>query len=116
MLVPPQGLKQKGYRVWTVGDDIAWMRIDTDGALWAINPESGFFGVMPGTNSETNPNAMATIRKNTIFTNVVLGENGDIWWEGCDWEPPQPTWDWMGRPWSPDMKDENHSPYTWCSS
>jgi phosphoenolpyruvate carboxykinase (GTP) len=107
MLIPPEGLKQKGYRIWTVGDDIAWMRVDTDGGLWAINPESGFFGVVPGTNLKTNPNAMATIRKNTIFTNVVLGENGDIWWEGCDWEAPQPAFDWRGRPWKPGMKDEN---------
>jgi len=109
MLVPPEGLKQKGYRIWTVGDDIAWMRIDTDGGMWAINPEAGLFGVVPGTNSKTNPNAMVTIRKNTIFTNVVLGDDGDIWWEGCDWEPPQPARDWMGRPWTPEKKDENHS-------
>lgn len=110
MLVPPPGLKKKGYRIWTVGDDIAWMRIDTDKRLWAINPETGFFGVVPGTNSKTNPNAMATIRKNTIFTNTVLGANGDVWWEGCDWEPPQPAFDWRGRPWSPDMVDENGKP------
>jgi phosphoenolpyruvate carboxykinase (GTP) len=109
MLVPPEGLKQKGYRIWTVGDDISWMRIDTDGGLWAINPESGFFGVVPGTNSKTNPNAMATIRQNTIFTNVVLGENRDIWWESCDWEPPKRALDWRGRPWEPGMKDENNS-------
>ena len=72
MLVPPEGLKVKGYRIWTVGDDIAWMRIDTDGRLWAINPETGFFGVAPGTNSKTNPNMMKTISRNTIYTNVVL--------------------------------------------
>jgi len=110
MLVPPSGLKQKGYRIWTVGDDIAWMKIDTEGGLWAINPESGFFGVVPGTNSKANPNAMASIRRNTIFTNVVLGENGDVWWEGCDDEPPQPARDWMGRPWKQGLKDENNSP------
>jgi len=110
MLVPPDGLRQKGYRIWTVGDDIAWMRIDTDGGLWAINPESGFFGVVPGTNSKTNPNAMATIRRNTIFTNVVLGENGDVWWEGSDDEPPQLARDWMGRPWKPGLKDDKNSP------
>ena len=110
MLVPPDGLRQKGYRIWTVGDDIAWMRIDTDGGLWAINPESGFFGVIPGTNLKTNPNAMATIRRNTIFTNVVLGENGDVWWEGSDDEPPQLARDWMGRPWKPGLKDDKNSP------
>ncbi|MBN2468614.1 MAG: phosphoenolpyruvate carboxykinase (GTP) [Deltaproteobacteria bacterium] len=110
MLVPPRSMQSKGYRIWTVGDDIGWMRIDTDGGLWAINPESGFFGVLPGTNEKTNPNAMATMRKNSIFTNVVLGEDSDIWWEGCDWEPPQPAWDWKGRPWKPDMKDESGVP------
>ena len=76
MLIPPDGLKVKGYRIWTVGDDIAWMRIDTDGRLWAINPETGFFGVAPGTNSKTNPNMMKTIGRSTIFTNVVLGKDG----------------------------------------
>ncbi|MCD6353280.1 MAG: phosphoenolpyruvate carboxykinase (GTP) [Proteobacteria bacterium] len=109
MLVPPKGLQNKGYRIWTVGDDIGWMRIDTDGGLWAINPESGFFGVLPGTNKKTNPNAMATMRKNTIFTNAALGENADIWWEDCGWEPPQPAWDWKGQPWSQGMKDEGGS-------
>ena len=82
MLVPPEGLKIKGYRIWTVGDDIAWMRIDTDGRLWAINPETGFFGVAPGTNSKTNPNMMKTISRNTIYTNVVLAKDGTVWWEG----------------------------------
>ena len=72
MLLPPEGLKVKGYRIWTVGDDIAWMRIDTDGRLWAINPETGFFGVAPGTNMKTNPSMMKTISRNTIYTNVVL--------------------------------------------
>ena len=105
MLVPPEGLKVKGYRIWTVGDDIAWMRIDTDGRLWAINPETGFFGVAPGTNSKTNPNMMKTMAKNTIFTNVVLGKDGTVWWEGGDGEPPAEGWDWQGRPWHPGITD-----------
>lgn len=106
MLVPPEGLKVKGYRIWTVGDDIAWMRIDTDGRLWAINPETGFFGVAPGTNAKTNPNMMKTIRKNTIFTNVVYGKDGTVWWEGLDSPPPEDAVDWQGRPWKPGTTDE----------
>ncbi len=107
MLVPPEGLKVKGYRIWTVGDDIAWMRIDTDGRLWAINPETGFFGVAPGTNSKTNPNMMKTMAKNTIFTNVVLTPDGTVWWEGGDGRPPAEGWDWQGRPWRPGSTDAN---------
>jgi phosphoenolpyruvate carboxykinase (GTP) len=107
MMVPPEGLKIKGYRIWTVGDDIAWMRIDTDGRLWAINPETGFFGVAPGTNSKTNPNMMKTITRNTIYTNVVLTKDGDVWWEGGDGEPPAEGVDWQGRPWKPGLKDEH---------
>ncbi len=110
MLVPPETFQSKGYKVWTVGDDIAWMRIDTDRRLWAINPETGFFGVAPGTSMKTNPNAMLTIRRNTIFTNVVLGKDGDVWWEGMEEPPPASGWDWRGRPWSPDLKDENGKP------
>jgi len=106
MLVPPEGLKVKGYRIWTVGDDIAWMRIDTDGRLWAINPETGFFGVAPGTNLKTNPNMMKAIRRNTIYTNVVLADDRTVWWEGGDGEPPAKGQDWQGRPWKPGMKDE----------
>ena len=103
MLVPPEGLTRKGYRVWTVGDDIAWMRIDTDGGLWAVNPEAGFFGVAPGTNRKTNPNAVATVRRNTIFTNVVMTKGRTVWWEGGDGEPPREgAIDWKGEPWSPD--------------
>lgn len=110
MLVPPEGLKSKGYRIWTVGDDIAWMRIDTDGRLWAINPERGFFGVAPGTNSHTNPNMMKTIEKNTIYTNVVLAPDGTVWWEDGEGDPPAEALDWQGRPWKPGMLDENGKP------
>ncbi len=105
MLLPPEGLKVKGYRIWTVGDDIAWMRIDTDGRLWAINPEKGFFGVAPGTNMKSNPNMMMTIAKNTIYTNVVLKDDGTVWWEGHDDEPPAEATDWKGNPWKPGMVD-----------
>jgi phosphoenolpyruvate carboxykinase (GTP) len=106
MLVPPEGLKAKGYRIWTVGDDIAWMRIDTDGSLWAINPEIGFFGVVPGTSSYTNPNMVETIRKNTIYTNVLLKPDNTVWWEGADAEaPPEGGIDWQGHPWKPDTVD-----------
>ncbi len=107
MLVSPEGLKRKGYRIWTVGDDIAWMRIDTDGSLWAINPETGFFGVAPGTNSKTNPNAMKTINRNTIFTNALLKPDRTVWWEEGDGKPPAEGVDWRGLPWKPGMKDEN---------
>lgn len=106
MLVPPKGLERKGYRIWTVGDDIAWMRVDSDGALWAINPEAGFFGVAPGTNSKTNPNAIATIKTNTIFTNVLLKPDKTVWWEGSDEPPPSKGTDWRGSPWRPGMVDE----------
>jgi len=110
MLIPPKGLMVKGYRIWTVGDDIAWMRIDTDGSLWAINPESGMFGVVPGTNSKTNPNAVATIQKNTIFTNVLLKKDGTVWWEGADGPVPSEGTDWMGKRWKPGMIDEQGNP------
>jgi len=110
MLVPPDGLKKKGYRIWTVGDDIAWMRVDSDGSLWAINPESGFFGVAPGTNSETNPNMVDTIKKNTIYTNVLLKPDRTVWWEGANGEVPQEGVDWQGRPWKPGMLDDRGMP------
>jgi len=106
MLLPPEGLKKKGYRIWTVGDDISWMRIDTDGSLWAINPETGFFGVAPGTNSQTNPTMVETIKKNTIYTNVLLKPDGTVWWEGADGEVPPRGIDWQGRQWRPGLTDE----------
>ncbi|MDD4979654.1 MAG: phosphoenolpyruvate carboxykinase (GTP) [Candidatus Omnitrophica bacterium] len=105
MLVPPEGLKKKGYRIWTVGDDIAWMRIDSDGSLWAVNPETGFFGVALGTNSKTNPNMVETIKKDTIYTNVLLKPDGTVWWEGADGEVPSGGIDWQGRAWKPGIVD-----------
>ncbi len=101
MLVPPEGLRKKGWRVFTVGDDIAWMRIGADGRLWAVNPEAGFFGVAPGTSKNTNPNAMATISRNTLYTNVALRPDNTVWWEGHDDPPVLGTLDWQGRPWDP---------------
>lgn len=107
MLIPPDGLKKKGYRIWTVGDDIAWLRIDSDGRLWAINPESGFFGVAPGTNSKTNPTMIKTIQKNTIFTNVLLKPDRTVWWEGADGDIPSEGIDWQGRMWRPGQLDSD---------
>ncbi|HZC07804.1 MAG TPA: phosphoenolpyruvate carboxykinase (GTP) [Ktedonobacterales bacterium] len=102
MLVSP--LAEQGWKVWTLGDDIAWMRIGEDGRLWAVNPEHGFFGVAPGTNTKTNPNAMATLSRNSIFTNVAVTPDDEPWWEGIDPDhktPPAGTIDWLGKPWEP---------------
>ena len=100
MLIPPEIYKKKGYRVWTVGDDIAWLRVGSDGRLWAVNPENGFFGVAPGTNEKSNPNALATTKRDTIFTNVVHNlDDNTVWWEGLDNNPPKNAIDWRGNPW-----------------
>jgi phosphoenolpyruvate carboxykinase (GTP) len=99
MLVPPAS--QAGWKIWTVGDDIAWLRFGADGRLWAINPEAGYFGVAPGTSRKTNPNALDMIHRNTIFTNVAMSPERHPWWEGLDGQVPPSLIDWHGRPWTP---------------
>jgi phosphoenolpyruvate carboxykinase (GTP) len=107
MLIPPEGYRNKGYKIWCVGDDISWIRKGSDGRLYAINPENGFFGVAPGTNEKSNPNALAATRKNTIFTNVALNlDNNTVWWEGLDKNPPENAIDWQGRPWNGKTSEE----------
>ena len=106
MMIPPKYLRDKGYKVWTVGDDIAWMRIGEDGRLWAINPENGFFGVAPGTNEKSNYNALASTKKGTIFTNVAHNlDNNTVWWEGLDKNPPEHAIEWKGEPWNGKTSD-----------
>ena len=106
MLIPPKAYLEKGYEIECVGDDIAWIRVGEDGRLWAVNPENGFFGVAPGTNMKSNPNALMSTMKNTIFTNVVQNlDDNTVWWEGLDKNPPKNAIDWKGNPWNGDMKD-----------
>ena len=101
MLVPPEKYRQAGWKITTLGDDIVWMHVHKDGRLHAVNPEAGYFGVVPGTNEKSNPNAMLCIARDTIFTNVALLPDGDLWWEGKTEEPPRECIDWTGKPWTP---------------
>ena len=116
MLIPPALYREKGYKVWCVGDDIAWIRVGKDGRLWAINPENGFFGVAPGTNMHSNPNALLSTKKNAIFTNVALDETDNtVWWEGMEKDVPGKVKpanliDWKGNPWTPDTVDAEGKP------
>ena len=115
MLIPPEFFRKKGYKVWCVGDDIAWLRIGNDGRLWAVNPENGFFGVAPGTNEHSNPNALAATKKDTIFTNVALNtDNNTVWWEGLDNNPPKHCIDWKGNVW--DYTKYNKNDKTTCAA
>jgi phosphoenolpyruvate carboxykinase (GTP) len=99
MIIPPE--RFSGWKIWTIGDDIAWLRVGPDGRLWAVNPEAGYFGVVPGTNMTSNANAMRMIQHDTLYTNVALAPDGDTWWEGKDDAPPKGLLDWKGKPWTP---------------
>ena len=107
MLIPPEYLRKQGYKVWCVGDDIAWLRVGKDGRLWAVNPENGFFGVAPGTNDHSNPNALAATMRDTIFTNVALDlDSNTVWWEGLNKDLPANALNWKGEPWDREKFDK----------
>lgn len=111
MLIPPEIYGKQGYKVWCVGDDIAWLRVGPDGRLWAVNPENGFFGVAPGTNEKSNPNALASTKKNTIFTNVLHNlDDNTVWWEGLDKNPPKNAIDWKGNKWDSASGEKGANP------
>ncbi len=111
MLIPPEGYTSKGWKVWCVGDDIAWLRVGEDGRLYAVNPEYGFFGVAPGTSMKSNPNALISTKKDTIFTNVALDTaTNTVWWEGLNKTPPANAIDWKGNPWTPDCETKAAHP------